>query len=79
MGAHAMVGAGAVVTKDVADFALVVGSPARPIGWVGRYGNRLEFGADGKATCEKTGDVYRLTDGGVTIEKMGSPPTRGGG
>lgn len=77
IGAHAMVGAGAVVTKDVRDFALVVGCPARAIGWVGRYGSRLTFDASGRAECAKTGDVYRLANGRVTLEKMGIPPTRG--
>ncbi|MFN8180182.1 MAG: acyltransferase [bacterium] len=76
IGRHAMVGAGAVVTRDVADFALVVGCPARPVGWVGRYGTRLEFDANGEARCTKTGDVYRLVNGAATLVKMGSPPTR---
>jgi len=76
IGRHAMVGAGAVVTHDVPDFALVVGCPARPIGWVGRYGTRLEFDASGEARCPKTGDVYRLANGAVSLAKMGIPPTR---
>jgi acetyltransferase-like isoleucine patch superfamily enzyme len=76
VGRHAMVGAGSVVTRDVADFALVVGSPARPIGWVGRYGTRLQFDDAGRATCDKTGDVYALESGKVRIETMGIPPTR---
>ena len=77
IGAHAMVGAGAVVTRDVPDFALVVGSPAKPIGWVGRYGSRLAFDASGRAECSRTGDVYRLANGRVTLEKTGIAPTRG--
>ena len=77
IGAHAMVGAGAVVTRDVPDFALVVGSPAKPIGWVGRYGSRLTFDGSGRAECSRTGDVYRLANGRVTLEKTGIAPTRG--
>jgi acetyltransferase-like isoleucine patch superfamily enzyme len=76
IGRHAMVGAGAVVTHDVQDFALVVGCPARPIGWVGRYGDRLSFDGAGRAVCEKTRDVYRLADGAVSLETEGLPPTR---
>jgi UDP-2-acetamido-3-amino-2,3-dideoxy-glucuronate N-acetyltransferase len=76
IGRHAMVGAGAVVTRDVPDFALVVGCPARSIGWVGRYGTKLEFDASGQSRCEKTGDVYRLANGAVTLVEMGIPPTR---
>jgi UDP-2-acetamido-3-amino-2,3-dideoxy-glucuronate N-acetyltransferase len=61
IGRYAMVGAGAVVTKDVKDFSLVVGNPARPIGWVSRTGERL--GAD--LICPRTGELYRETDGGL--------------
>lgn len=77
LGRHSMIGAGAVVTRDVADFALVVGSPARRIGWVGRYGERLTFDDEGRAECARTGDVYRLRDGAVILEKTGIPPQRG--
>jgi UDP-2-acetamido-3-amino-2,3-dideoxy-glucuronate N-acetyltransferase len=61
----------------VPDFALVVGNPARRIGWVGRYGERLQFDEQGIAECARTGDVYRLVDGAVRLEKAGIPPTRG--
>jgi UDP-2-acetamido-3-amino-2,3-dideoxy-glucuronate N-acetyltransferase len=62
IGRYAFVGAGAMVSRDVADFALVVGVPARLIGWVSRHGERLEFGADGRATCPATGECYVLRD-----------------
>ena len=62
IGRHAFVGAGAVVSRDVADFALVVGVPARRIGWVGRHGERLVFAND-EAVCPATGERYRLRDG----------------
>lgn len=61
IGRYAMVGAGAVVTKDVPDFALVVGNPARRIGWVSRTGERL--GPD--LVCPRTGERYRETDAGL--------------
>ena len=62
IGRHAFVGAGAVVSRDVADFALVVGVPARRIGWVSRHGERLAFVNDA-AVCPATGERYRLRDG----------------
>ncbi|MFO7179457.1 MAG: acyltransferase [Pseudomonadota bacterium] len=64
IGAYAFVGAGAVVTRDVAPFALVVGTPARPVGWVSRAGERLAF-TDGQARCPRTGERYRWIDGRV--------------
>ncbi len=60
IGAYALVGAGAVVTHDVPDFALMVGNPARQGGWVSRAGYKLVFNSLGTATCEGTGEVYQL-------------------
>lgn len=65
IGRFAMVGAGAVVTKDVPDYALVVGSPARIIGWYSEAGTKLVFDKDNKAFCEKSGKHYLLEDGKV--------------
>ncbi|HEY7751156.1 MAG TPA: acyltransferase [Ignavibacteriaceae bacterium] len=60
LGKHCFVGAGAVVTKDVPDFALVVGTPAKIIGWVSEAGKRLEFNEKGFANCERSGKKYQL-------------------
>ena len=65
IGSFAMVGAGAVITKDVSPYALVVGNPARQIGWVSEYGHRLEFDESGKATCEESGQEYLLENNEV--------------
>ena len=63
IGRYALVGAGAIVTKDVPDFALVVGAPARRIGWVGRAGERLVEEGAGKWRCPRTGELYHERDG----------------
>lgn len=60
IGAFAFIGAGAVVTKNVPDFALVVGNPAKQIGWMSEYGHRLKFNDEGLATCPESGQVYQL-------------------
>jgi UDP-2-acetamido-3-amino-2,3-dideoxy-glucuronate N-acetyltransferase len=65
IGRFAMVGAGAVVTKDVPDFALVVGAPARIIGWYSEAGSKLNFSSTNEAFCEKSGKKYKLDNGVV--------------
>jgi UDP-2-acetamido-3-amino-2,3-dideoxy-glucuronate N-acetyltransferase len=66
IGRHAFVGAGAVVSRDVADYALVVGVPAEQIGWVSRHGERLVF-VDGRAVCPATGEGYVLRGGACAL------------
>jgi UDP-2-acetamido-3-amino-2,3-dideoxy-glucuronate N-acetyltransferase len=65
IGSFALVGAGAVITKDVADYALVVGNPAKQIGWVSEYGHRLNFDVDGIALCMESGQTYSLIENEV--------------
>jgi UDP-2-acetamido-3-amino-2,3-dideoxy-glucuronate N-acetyltransferase len=60
IGAYALIGAGAVITKPVKPFALVVGNPAKQIGWVSENGHKLVFNAAGMATCIETGQKYEL-------------------
>jgi UDP-2-acetamido-3-amino-2,3-dideoxy-glucuronate N-acetyltransferase len=66
LGKHCLIGAGSVVTKDVPDYALVVGIPGKILGWVSEAGKRLEFNKDGIAFCEKSKKKYQLKDGLVT-------------
>lgn len=70
IGRYAFVGAGAVVNRDVPDFALMVGVPARQIGWMSRHGERLALplSGDGEATCPATGERYRLCGGVCSLE-----------
>lgn len=71
IGEYAMIGAGAVITKPVPAYALVVGNPARQIGWVSEYGYKLNFDKNGLATCPETGQVYKLNDNKVIKVKKG--------
>ena len=67
IGRYAFIGAGAVVTKHVPDYALVVGNPARQIGWMSEYGHRLNFDENGVAECPESGDKYTLNEN--TVER----------
>ena len=66
IGRFAFIGAGAVVTKDVADYALMAGNPARQMGWMSEYGHRLKFDKDGMAVCPESGEKYLLQNNQVT-------------
>ena len=68
IGQFAFIGAGAVVTKTVPAYALVVGNPAKQIGWISEYGHRLEFNAEQIATCPESKENYKLSDG--QVEKL---------
>ncbi len=65
IGEYAMIGAGAVITKPVPAYALVVGNPARQIGWVSEYGHRLNFNSDGIAICPETNQEYKFENNSV--------------
>ena len=67
IGEYALVGAGAVITKAVKPFALVVGNPARQTGWVSRNGHKLTFNDEGVAVCPETGEKYKLKEGLVKL------------
>jgi UDP-2-acetamido-3-amino-2,3-dideoxy-glucuronate N-acetyltransferase len=66
IGNFAFIGAGAVVTKNVPAYALLVGNPARQIGWMSEYGHRLQFNAEGIAVCEESNQEYKLENNIVT-------------
>ena len=66
IGQYAFIGAGAVVTKEIADYALVVGNPAKQLGWVSEYGHRLDFNKEGIAICKESAQEYLLEKSKVT-------------
>lgn len=68
IGEYAFIGAGSVVTKAIPDYALVVGNPARQIGWMSAYGHRLEFDTNGQAICPESNEHYQLNNG--KVEKL---------
>jgi UDP-2-acetamido-3-amino-2,3-dideoxy-glucuronate N-acetyltransferase len=65
IGAYAFIGAGAVVTKTVVPYALVVGNPSKQTGWISEYGHKLFFDEDGFAICKESNEKYHLKDGAV--------------
>ena len=66
IGEFAFIGAGAVVTKTVPAYALVVGNPARQTGWMSEFGHRLEFDAEGIAFCQESGEKYKIENNRVS-------------
>jgi UDP-2-acetamido-3-amino-2,3-dideoxy-glucuronate N-acetyltransferase len=66
IGKYAFIGAGAVVTKNIPDYALVVGNPARQTGWMSEYGQKLKFNPEGLAICSESKEEYRLENGKVS-------------
>ncbi len=69
IGIYAFIGAGAVVTKSVSPYAMLVGNPAKHIGWASEYGHRLNFNEQGRAICPESREIYELRDN--TINKIG--------
>jgi UDP-2-acetamido-3-amino-2,3-dideoxy-glucuronate N-acetyltransferase len=66
IGEFAFIGAGAVVTKDVPAYALIVGNPGRQTGWMSEYGQKLQFDSEGNATCSESGVAYQLNNNQVS-------------
>ncbi len=73
IGAYAFIGAGAVVIRDVPSYALVVGNPAKHIGWMSEFGHRLQFDTDGQATCPESKERYTLVNNQVKKTSNNKP------
>ena len=67
IGEFAFIGAGAVVTKEVLPYALVVGNPARQVGWMSKFGHKLIFNTEGMASCPESGEHYQLNENNLKI------------
>jgi UDP-2-acetamido-3-amino-2,3-dideoxy-glucuronate N-acetyltransferase len=72
IGKYAFIGAGAVVTRTIADYALVVGNPAKQTGWMSEFGHKLQFNSEGIAICPESKARYLLEDGKVIKQEMNS-------
>jgi UDP-2-acetamido-3-amino-2,3-dideoxy-glucuronate N-acetyltransferase len=70
IGIYSFIGAGAVVTRDVKPYALVVGNPARQTGWMSEYGHKLSFNESGVAVCSESGETYKIENG--IVKKVGN-------
>lgn len=66
IGRYSFIGAGAVVTKEVKPYALVVGNPAKQTGWMSEFGHKLKFDENGFATCPESGEKYKIQNGTVS-------------
>ncbi len=66
IGKFSFIGAGAVVTREVLPYALVVGNPSRQVGWMSEFGHRLNFNAQGEASCPESGEKYRIEGERIT-------------
>jgi len=67
IGEYAFIGAGAVVTKEVLPYALVLGNPARQVGWMSKFGHKLIFNTEGMASCPESGEKYQLNENNLLI------------
>ncbi len=67
LGQYCFIGAGSVVTKSVAPYAIIIGNPGEQVGWMSQYGHRLAFNRNGEATCPESGQKYNLSEGKVRL------------